>query len=86
MVDQAVMNMIFAVSRGRTLLNYEDRHYCLKHNKLVDRHHIDNCDLIGGIGIITQYVNVLNDSELRYIEQPTLSSIQSHYKWLVGKI
>ncbi len=82
-VDQAVMNMMFAVSRSRTIVNYEDRHYCLEHDALIDKQHINSCSLLGGMGDITRYVDTLNNTELRYLDKKTADSVQVFYNWLV---
>ena len=39
--------MLIDISRGSTLSNYKQIHYCRKHKLVVNRAHLEYCDLIG---------------------------------------
>ena len=38
--------MILALEKNRTTETYGTHHFCKKHNEIVDKDHINNCDLL----------------------------------------
>ena len=36
--------LMWAISKRKTMVNFSFVHFCLKHNEVVDRNHIDKCD------------------------------------------
>ena len=40
--------LALAISANRTRVHYGQKHFCVKHDKVVDKHHIDDCHLLKG--------------------------------------
>ena len=45
-IDKNTRMLMLAVSARRTQTNYGKRHFCRKHGVMVDRKHIDSCDIL----------------------------------------
>ena len=45
-IDKNLRTLMLAISAKRTMSNYGKRHFCRKHGKLLDKKHIDECDIL----------------------------------------
>ena len=55
---------IWATSAGRTSINYEQTHFCTHHNKILDKDHLFNCDVVKANFRIPKMINRLKIENL----------------------
>ena len=69
-----------AVAANRTRIHWGQNHFCRKHNSIVKKDYIDECDLINKKDSkVTQYNELLARTYLYNIPKDKLKAISKHY-------
>ena len=85
-IQKDTLSLICAVTSGRTMTPFSKRHYCKKHQKVVDKKHIDSCSLINDMGPPTKYNLILERLQWRNIPSFTAKHILIHFGWMQARI
>ena len=77
-----------AIERGATTHKYSKNHYCKAHQKIVDRNHRDECELIQEYDYkISEIVDILKEKESLYdLDQADLMVLHQRLTKLKEKL
>lgn len=83
--------MIFAVSCKRTIVHYDERHYCKEHEKIVNRDHLDECNLITKFGKPTKFNDIIENKlgvfgAFKNLSGPLTEQILSYFGWMTNQV
>ncbi len=76
--------LMLAVSANRTLTNYGKRHFCRAHGVMIDKKHIDKCDVLARElkKPLTYYNSLLEKTSIYDLEESELQELVEHYDQL----
>ncbi len=71
---------MLAVSANRTRVHFGQVHFCRTHNCVVDKTHIDSCNILNSADTkVTQFNNLLANTYLYDIAKENLERIYKHF-------
>ena len=74
--------LALAISTNRTRVHFGQRHYCIRHSKVVDKHHIDVCDLLKGKFTPTEFNIDLNEKGTVSLSPQRYNDLRNHLLYL----
>ena len=78
--------MLLALSASRTKVQWGEKHFCKKHDKVVNKHHIDECDLLYGTYKPTAFNEELNNIPLNLLSVNKYDELEKHLDSLHRRI
>ena len=81
-IDKDTRNLMFATTRGKTVVHYHQQHFCFTHGTYVDKHHLGTCSLISDYGAADKFVTTLKNFRLADTSVQLCSIIVNYYQWL----
>lgn len=85
-MDMKIRLLMLSVSTNRTQIHFGHRHLCMKHEKVVDKNHIDDCDLLIKDGRVPRQYNELLKKSLYDMTLSEVVSVRTHFSELAALI
>ena len=82
MLEADLQYLALAISAKRTRVHFGQRHYCVKHEKIVDKNHIDECDLLKGKYPTTEFNQELFVTSIKAFTQERFEKMKEHHTFL----
>ena len=75
---------MLAISTTKKCIHYSKTQFCKKHGKIVNKHHIDECDILNSENHkqVTSFNDLLQTSYLYDIPKPELKEVKMHFERL----
>jgi hypothetical protein len=85
-VTEENTKLMLAVAAKRTRLHFFERHFCITHQKMVDKRHIDDCELLRVNLSPTHYNATLEQTPIHMIKAEEKRELVEHYDKLQARL